>query len=653
MELLDLYSYIISNWISGGNLINREKISSLGIKPTYDRVLTKKYIKKIWCVYSVPVNFDKNLSQIIRSEMFKTNPTVRTVIHTYNNPVNINTTSDTYRRQFASASKDYNQYKEVFSTLKDDEKLTGKSVINPETGRKLYISANDLKRIRDKYDSYAYVFSHKNNGGEFTSSYYFIEANAKTSKEMRSYKKNLMDILRSLEIYPKELQGNISQYLANFTPATYLHEDVRKVGTMLLSDENLASFMPYKNRGLVGKSGILLGIDWLSKFPFSLNFFESSAGQISMILGRTGSGKTFHAFMLCLALIAKKHHCSAIDIKGGEWEKLKRYVRALVISMDDSNPRFVNTLRLDDLKITSKNCEELYNMAVRATVQFLSIMVNLGPNEGNPLDLEAILETAVNKLYSINEIYSNRPHTFKKTKDLKYDMIMPIISELEGTKSYDESYRALCRIIRIRCSMYFSAEGRYKDAFRNEVTTQEVLDAPLVIYSFNKNRDTMLDTLDTLRVFMVQHLDNKKQSIRKEEGKHTAAFYEELQRCDQFSKLLLAISHSVTGSRSNNVIIFLLLNALSIFDNKDAAPIKSNISTIIAGLLNSADIEKLDKEFDCGEIVPYLNKIKDDNKFTNCFAIKYNTGKTRDKTIFKVIVPPEMEEELRTKDVVA
>lgn len=469
---------------------------------------------------------------------------------------------------------------------------------------------------------------------------------------MKIYKKELMSLLGSLNVGFKEIVGRIGTYLSNFGPATYIRDDVRRFAPMLMSNENLTEQMPYKTKGLVGGKGLLLGLDAETKLPLMVDFFNSGAAQVIMMLAKSGAGKTFSAFQIALSLIALDIHVSAIDIKGREWRKLLKFVDGVEINMDDENPRFVNTMRLDDFGCTRENCEYYFRMAVRATVNLLSIMVNLKPEEGNVTDLETILEQAVLKYFSQNNVDSKNPKTFVNTRRMKYADIIDIISDLATTKSYSEDQRELCSVIRTRCSTYFVTEGRYSKAFKNEITVAEVLRKPLVIYSFNKNADVMLDTMDTLRVFMVQYLDTKKQSIRKEQKLHTAAFYEELQRSNQFGKLVETISHAVTGSRSNNVMIFLLLNAVSVFNNNELNAIKSNITTKIVGKLEDGDIDLLVKEYGCKPIQKQLEKINDKstNRWQNCFAILYDTGVDVDKAIYRTVVPQYMLEQFKTRD---
>lgn len=651
MKLRDVYAEYLANWLSGGSLINRDKISLLGIKTLYDRYLTNGYITKVWCVTAVPVYFNKNLTQAIRNEMSRLHPRVITLVSTYNTPVNLNVTDDVFVRQMKRASAAYNKYSEVFDQLSDDEKLTG-SVQYDNAGHKSYVNASTLAAIKETYDSYRYAYKESIEGSQFFETYYFVHASAKSRRELKAYKKSLMALFSSNEISYVELHGDITRYLSNFGPAVYLHEQDRKITPMLMSQDNLAAFMPYKTKGLIGDRGILIGMDWQVKLPFWLDFFGSGSAQVIMALAKSGWGKTQLMFFIAMMMIGADVHCSVTDIKGGEWNKLLQFVKGTVISMDGANARFVNTLRLDDLECTLDDCEEAFNMAVRDTITLYSIMVNLQPNEGNEADLDMILEQAVMKMYNHLDVVKNNPSTFKRTESMKLGDVLEVVEGLSSTNSYTEEQVKLCTLIRTRLAAFFRSEGRYKEAFINEITTGEVIKTPLIIYSFNKNSGTMLDNLDTIRVFMAQALDNRKTVRRKREHLHTAAFYEELQRSAQFGRLVETISHRVTGSRSDNVTVFLLLNAISTFDNREFAAIKSNITTVMAGKLIDDDIDVLVNDFGCKPIEGYLRHINDakNEKYRNCFAVNYDTGYTSNKAIIKAVFPQEIIDKLKTRD---
>ena len=384
MKLTDLYSEYIANWISGGNLIVRDKISLLGIKPLYDRFITHNNITKIWCVLDIPVHYGNNLSQAIQTEMFNTCPGVKTAIITVNDPVQINPKSDVFTRQLRRSASAYSQYKEIFENLSDDQKLTG-AVEYDNHGRKTSINADILNSIKDLYDSYRYVFEQSTHNMEFTETYFFIQASSPDKTSMRHYKKALTNFLTGEGITFSELKGNINQYLNTYCPAAYEVQPMKKIKSLLLSQENLASITNYKVKGLVGDKGALIAQDRQTNLPFMQDFFHSGSAQVVMVLAGSGWGKTYLMFPTALSIMGYHDtHCSVIDIKGNEWNKLLDYVDGRVIDMDKGY--FVNTMRLDDLDISVEESEEFFNLAVRDTVQFYETVINLQDNEGNKKD---------------------------------------------------------------------------------------------------------------------------------------------------------------------------------------------------------------------------------------------------------------------------
>lgn len=650
MKLSELYSEYLANWISDGSLITRDKISLLGIKPLYDRYLTNGWITKVWMVVQMPVHYDTNITHAVRNEMAVMHPDVRTVVHMYGKPVNVNINGESFLRQMRNASARYERYEEVFESLSEDQKMTG-VVERDRSGRRFAIDKRTLQDIKDTFDSYAYVYGSTAKGVGFAETYYFIQASAKTKRGLYKYKKSLADLLRGEGIALKEVRGNIGTYIDNFCPAAFI-KNAGKFRSMLLSQENAALMLPNKTRGLVNESGILIGLDWMTKLPFFASFFDSGAAQVNLINGKTGCGKTYLAFMIAVSLCGFGVHCSAIDIKGGEWDKVSPFVDVLEVKMGGRNARFVNTLRLDGIKCSRENCAELYDNAVQGTVDVFTIIVNLQENEGNLVDLVSILETAVVKLFSSHDVVRDNPDTFYRTAGLKYSDVLEIVSNLESTHSYSEQQCMLCRLVRTRSAPFFMSEGRHSDSLKNEITVAEILETPMVVYNMNKNNAETLDSLDNLKIYMSQFLDGEKHFLRKQEKKHTAVFYEELQRCGSLRTLIRSISAKVTGSRSNNLTVFLLLNAVAALDSSAFAAIRSNITTKIIGLVTKNDAEKLAAEYDCEDIKDYIDAIRNcrTGHYNNCFAVSYDNGVKRDRAIIKSVVPDKMCRAFATRD---
>lgn len=661
MKLSELYSEYIANWLSEGLMITRDKISLLGIRSLFDSYITNGWITKVWYVTALPVHYNVNLTQAIRSEMHRMFPEVKTVVHMYCSPVKVGVNNDNFIRQLRIASNNYNKYKDVYDSMAEDEKLTGKTV-PIGNGQRFRIDKETLATYKASYDSFTYVYDKVMHGTGFTTTHYFVQASAKSRRVLRKYQKALYDVIRSTagdysskldNIYVREVRGNVDNYLTNFCPATFKQQPSKKFNTLLMSDENTAEFLPSKTKGLVNPNGILMGLDWQAKLPFFQSFFESGAAQVALVDGKSGCGKTFLSFFVAIELAGFGVHGSVIDIKGNEWNKIMPYVKGSIqVAMSGKDARFVNTLRLDNIACTKENCSELFDNAVQGTVDVFTIIVSLQENEGNPADLVTVLETAITKLYSVHDVLRDNPDTFYRTADFKYADVIDVVTDLETTKSFSEDQRKICRLIKTRTAPYFMSEGRYADAMHNELTVAEIIDAPFVIYNMDKNNAETLGTLDTLKVYMSQFLDGEKHFLRKQESKHTAAFYEELQRCGSLGTLIRSISARVTGSRSNNLSVFLLLNAVSTLDSDAFSAIKSNITTKIIGLVEKPDEKKLVEEYGCEDIQGYIERIRtcQTSYYNNCFAVSFNSGLRKDKVILKSVVPDEMIKTFSTRD---
>lgn len=653
MKLTELYSDYFANWISGGSFIKRDKISLIGLRSLFDRYLTNSWITKIWVITSLPVNFDINLTQDIRSEMYEAYPEIRTIVHMYNEPEQVKVHTDNYKRQLTRATTRYEQLANMYEELNSAEQMTGVSQYIGKGAQRFVFNKDTLNRAKEESDSYSYVYTKAKGGLGFTNTYYFIQASSKNTKSLLQYRKTLANLLGTYDITFHELHGNIGDYLECFCPGGYKKRDVPKIRSMLFSEENIAAFIPNKTLGLVGASGIEIGANMQSKFPFKLDFLNSGTAQVMLVYSRTGGGKTILCFNIALQLPGLGVHFSAVDIKGNEWNKLQSFIPVKEIAFDGESPVFVNVGRLDDVPCNSKGqALDFFNSAVRGIVNVFDIVVDLAPTEGNKADLYKILNAAAMKWYHSHEVIADNPDTFFRSSSFKYADIIETIQSLKNSQFYNKEQKKICDLIVLRASDFFLSEGRYSKAFKEELTVGEILDSPAIIYNFNKNSNEMLDTLDTLRVYMAQFLDGKKQSYRKSLGQHTVAFYEELSRCKQFGNLALDISHKVTGSRSNNVSIFLLLNSISVFQFEEFAPIKDNITTYFVGKVTNDNVNDLVEHFDCSIIKDYMLEIAEDKTgyLQNCFAVNYDTGLEQNKVICKTMLPKEILNKLKTRD---
>ena len=310
----------------------------------------------------------------------------------------------------------------------------------------------------------------------------------------------------------------------------------------------------------------------------------------------------------------------------------------------------MNTLRLNDLRANHVNAGELFATAIRGTVQLLSLIVNVQPGEGNVNDLEMVLREAVSKLYSMRGVDPANPASFKYTEGMKYSDILPVLESLSTTATYTPGQKNMLSLARSRCHAYIGDSGIFADNFKNEVTLVDVMNSPLVIYEFNKNQNAMSDSLDVLRIFMVQFLDSKKKAMLRDQGRFLFAFYEELQRCEQFGNLLEYVCAEVTGSRSNNAVVILLMNSLKALQGSRAQDIRSNITSFLVGFCEQNDIRSFRDDFNQPWLAHQLELFSErQNIYRNCFAAVVDTGAENLSTVYRVQLPEELRAQFQTR----
>lgn len=661
ISVVKIYAEYFANFLTAGLFISFQKVSSVAIKPVFDKIITKSGYKKVWCIGAVPVTFNKNLSQIFRQELTNCCPGAKVVINMKIIPCDDSHDNDKFRRAMYSAEKTYTIYKQVFDELEPSKRITGTVIRNPDNGAKVVVNEQLVKTHEFKYRSFEYVYTQSTSGMCFGYVYYFVECTVSKVKRLQTVTNRVKSIVSELNLFSYEIYGNLSQYLNNFGPAGYFEGNIEGSNHMLFSSENMASFSPFTTKGLVGGHGVIFGLSYGSRLPVAFSFTEGRTAQVAIIVALAGHGKTFLALSMIFSMLSLMHHVNVMDWKGGEYDRALEFANSIKINMSDTNPSFVNTLRLDDLSMLDiELAKELFDYAISGTIAAFSIMTNLQSGEGNPQDLEAILNDAVVKLYAKEDVSPTHIESFRKTKDWKLSMLLPVILDLASSKSYTPQKQALCKLVVDRCNM-FLGDGLYSSMFDNEITLRNVIDKELVIYDFNKNEDARdFGPIESLKIFMMSFLNNKKAVVLRRVGLFTDDIYEEFQRTRNNAPVCKYISEKVTGSRSDNKNVWLLFNTLSAFqhvgnitDNYVDA-IRSNVTTGIFGYMNENDIQAVPELFGYkfNDIQHYIEQINRNNEeLHNYFAIHAETGVTLDRDIFKAELPDFITEKMHTRSV--
>lgn len=647
-NLIEFYSNYIAELLSGGELVNRVKLSSLGIKTLYNRIVTRRFIKKIFCITSIPVTYQESLTEALQYRVFKTDPRAKMFVNMYSIPTKIDTTSDVFRRQMASSEEALNSYRNFYDDMTSTEKTIGKKVY-VGVGKSVRLSKRQLDNLTDTFDSFKYVNDVTKNGGKLSNTFLFVEIMAPDEKVLKKVRREVADYLDQNEFRYSELSANSSNFMSNYCPATYQREfNNKEFIDVLLSDENMSVIDPFLTQGFIGDgTGALIGINANSKTPFILNFYETGDRQVNLYYAPSGKGKTVMAYQTILSLIASDVHCSYLDVKGDEGEKLQAFVPLTKIDISEESNSYVSTFRLDDVE--PQNIEEAleyFNTARTASIELIKL-ATCKENETHAEEKAAIATQIVDKLFSQFNVSGRIIKSFKYTANIEYSMLIPILDEIRTSRSMEQNQEIITEMKNFLVDVFVQG-NMFKG---KEITLKDILESPLVVYSLNRNKNQVLTKEDKLRTFMITYLDTKKIAIRKSKGEFSAEFFEEMQRKDEFSSLIRFIAGQVTGARSSNVSVFLLCNSIAVLNSEEMRPITSNISSYFIGPIeNEQDYDVLE-QLNCSSIISKVRKISENQRrFANHFAVKYNTGKVEGSTVIKCVLPDEILNMIKTRD---
>ena len=640
---ISFYATYLATRLSAGKFIRKGKISLLGLKPVYGKYFTQEYVTKVWNVFYIPTFYQYNLTELIRSEMFKQFPKVKLVIYSYAKPSSFSQNNRSFTMEVERAMEAASALRSAFDQLDEKDRLMGKKLKGPD-GRTLMLNKATVEKEEENAARLSGIKQALDEGHCGFDVTYFVQASAQTIEELDSFERCLMGLLGSVDtsVGITPVDRGIFTYLQSYSPGSYLSADYNKrFPTMFLTDENLTAFLPYDSTGLVNKVGLPIGLDADSKLPSAIDFFNTMSGKMMLITGATGSGKTCFSYQLMLLLLHYNWHGFVVDVKGGEWREILAYIKQYTeFVLSDYNGFFVNMLRLDDVPCTKETCGELYDNALQGVVSVFVIKTALLESEGNLEDLKTILKKAVIQVFK--DVKRDDPSTFKQTKNFTYQMVLDNVRELSNSKTYSEKQKQLCRLVLQRCGEYFG-QSAVNSAMKHEITLGDVLNSPLTIFSLEKNTTASTSSTENIFLHMMHFLIIKKQTYRKQQGLFTCTFYEEVQQCTDNGMLVSQINEGVTSARSFNAMVGVITNSVKSIDTPVFAPMVSNFSIKIIGRVESGDEKILCSNFGCAIAAEEIKRLQEKPvEFLHNFVCVYNTGNGAGHFTFKTCMPAEM-----------
>ena len=322
----------------------------------------------------------------------------------------------------------------------------------------------------------------------------FITCEAPVRKEMRAVLKQ--NGFRYTELFGRQVDAFVS---ANISMLDTFTQNLRGIHT-----SSLAAIFPFISSALQDKMGFYLGNN---EYPVFVDFFQRNDERVNsnmMIIGKSGSGKSFATKTLLTNLASDNARIFILDPED-EYTNLSRNLGGKMIDVGSSqngilNPFHVMTnLREDD---SEDFIDDSFQQHLQFLEQFFKIIF-----EGMESDPFELLNTLCVEVYKRKGIDRTTNLETKKPKDYPiFDDLMELVREkLAGAT--EDYYRRNLMVIETYLQK-FSTGGRNSNLWNGP--TSIVTSENFVTFNFRSilaNRNDVIANAQMLLVF--KYLDNE------------------------------------------------------------------------------------------------------------------------------------------------
>ena len=450
--------------------------------------------------------------------------------------------------------------------------------------------------------------------------------------------KDLEAQMKTLNIKFSRVTGDIPAYLTTYSPFSniYNKEVDDKVGKVTLPDELLSHFTAYK-QGIIGKEGIIFGVDIHSGFPvFKLPKLSPTSPENWLITAETGGGKSYYVKALLLQLLALPYiNGTIMDIEGFEYLPLINIInlgsdedRAAVINMSEGSGKYYDPVEIY-LIGNNELDKDMYSLSTSFTLSiFRCLLGDAVDSDDNWIDI--VINDAVATTYTKAGVYEDDIKTWTRSKGLTLFDVYKTLKELKSsgdasrainaTYSHSlweeqnmykgkamtksdvnrlitsiEGYQKAIDMCIAKLSRYFEPTGIRSSLFKERITIDSIKDAQLIICSFGMAGKSE-DSVDPIQMALMQlyaaNISHLRSIFSKNEGKYNFKLWEEFQRWGGFPGADKTINVALTGGRKLGDINIILTNKVVEMLDNDRFGIFSNITSFCIGAINDADVRE-------------------------------------------------------------
>ena len=283
----------------------------------------------------------------------------------------------------------------------------------------------------------------------------FITVSAKTYEELLWRKQQMVDMLKSMDMYTSECSFQQEAALQSVMPFLKISPKLEKKAQRNVLTSGAASSYIFTSFELSDDNGVLLGINRYNNSLCIVDLFNTKINKNANLnlLGTSGAGKTFTMQLLALRMRMRGIQCYILaPIKGHEFRRACNKIGGEFIKIAPGSPHCINVMEIrhtmsPEMELIDEiDYVEMGSMLARKTQQLMTFFGLLIPDMSN--EEEQMLDEALIRTYADfgithdnDSIYTDMASAPPKMKQ------MPILGDLHKHLQENPMTQRLAAII--------------------------------------------------------------------------------------------------------------------------------------------------------------------------------------------------------------
>ena len=266
----------------------------------------------------------------------------------------------------------------------------------------------------------------------------FVTISAKTYEELLWRKKQMVDMLKSMDMYLSECRFQQEEALKSVMPFLQISPKLLKKSQRNVLTSGAASTYMFTSFEMSDDSGVLLGVNRHNNSLCIVDLFNTKINKSANLTmcGTSGAGKTFTLQLLALRMRMRGIQCYIIaPIKGHEFKRACSKIGGEFIKIAPGSPHCINVMEIRHTispemelidEVDYNDMDSMLARKIQQLMIFFSLLIPDMTNEEEQMLDEALIKTYNefgithdnNSLYADNTVF---PPKLKK---------MPILGDL-------------------------------------------------------------------------------------------------------------------------------------------------------------------------------------------------------------------------------